>query len=74
MNDRLSDNTARCLLAVLTGARSVAEVATLAGVRSTETAHRHLCRLREEGLVDWEPGKAGTLRATCGATWTDVST
>ena len=35
------------------------------GLRSLNALSHPLRRLREEGLITWEHGKAGTLRATC---------
>ena len=44
------------------GSASVREVALVAGQRSAGMVHAHLVKLRRAGLVDWEPGKIGTLR------------
>ena len=58
----MGDTTVRVLLAVIAQPNpSVRSVARAVG-RSTQRAHHHLTLLREEGLVDWEPGKTGTLR------------
>lgn len=35
------------------------------GFRSKNAIKQHLDRLREAGLVTWDDGKHGTLRATC---------
>lgn len=43
---------------------TVRAVGELAGLSSTSTVHHWLRRLRDAGLVTWEPGKSGTLRAT----------
>lgn len=32
------------------------------------TVHRHLCRLREVGLISWDPTKRGTLQPLYGRT------
>ena len=58
----------RVTLAVASGARSVREVATACGWVSTSTAYAHLCMARKLGLVTWEQGKQGTLRALVGPT------
>lgn len=44
------------------GAPTLDELAWLAG-RSRSTVYEHLHALRRAGLVDWEPGRRGTLRA-----------
>lgn len=41
---------------------TVRELADIMGLRSPAPLHRYLERLREEGRVSWEPGKARTLR------------
>lgn len=47
------------------GAPTLDELAWLAG-RSRSTVYEHLHALRRAGLVDWEPGRRGTLRALVG--------
>lgn len=55
-------------IAVLRGARSVEDVARAMGPTvSKSSAHAALLRARETGLVDWEDGLSGTLRAACRA-------
>lgn len=44
------------------GSPTLDELAWLAG-RSRSTVYEHLHALRRAGLVDWEPGRRGTLRA-----------
>ena len=58
-----ADLTAAAALAVVAGAASVQEVADMAGC-SKSTAWFALHEVRDQGLCDWEDGKAGTLRAT----------
>ena len=41
---------------------SVREIAAMVGLASTATVHRHLRRLREKGLIEWEPSSPRTLR------------
>ena len=43
-------------------APTVRELSEELGLRSTAPMHRYLERLREEGRVSWERGKARTLR------------
>lgn len=61
----VSDTGVRALAAVMSQefptVRSVAEAID----RAVQPTHRQLCILREHGLVDWEDGLQGTLRATC---------
>ena len=40
------------------------EMAAAMGLKSFNTAHHHLRRLREFGLVTWTPGAARTVRVT----------
>ena len=56
----------RAALAVLAGARSVRAVAEACGWASTSSTHAHLIEAKAAGLVTWEQGKTGTLRATVG--------
>lgn len=44
------------------GAPSVRELAAAVGLASPSSMHRHLCHLRDAGLVTWVPGRLGTLR------------
>lgn len=56
------------LLAVIdrTGDRlTVRQIRERIGLRSTSPVHRHLVRLYEHGLVDWDERRAATIRATC---------
>lgn len=39
------------------------ELAEFLRVESTNTVHEVLVRLKDKGLVDWQPGQARTLRA-----------
>lgn len=57
----IGDVQTKALLAVLDGARTVRQVASTTG-RSSGTAYRALLRLRDAGLVAFEPRRAGTLR------------
>ena len=41
---------------------SVREIAAMVGLASTATVHGHLRRLREKGLIEWEPSCPRTLR------------
>lgn len=60
------DTATRVLLAVICQRRpTVRSVGAAVGLRSVNTVHRYLYRLRSAGLVTWEPGRKGTLRATC---------
>ena len=53
----------RVLLHVVASPRStVRSAADAAGIGVTQ-AHRHLTILRDEGLVEWDEGRHGTLRA-----------
>ncbi len=42
---------------------TLTELAHVVGLRSASTVQLHLLELRRLGLVDWEDGKHGTLRA-----------
>jgi hypothetical protein len=60
---RVGSSALRVLLAV-----QRLEYPTVRGVAASSglslaVTHRHLLTLRREGLVSWEPRKAGTLRA-----------
>jgi SOS-response transcriptional repressor LexA len=63
----LHPQAVQVLLAILSHpgpyAPTLRELGAAAGVRSTATTHDHLLALRRRGLVDWEDGKKGTLRA-----------
>lgn len=48
---------------------TVRKVMVEAGLKSTHTAYKHLLRLREEGLVTWEDGKAATIRPLVMVVW-----
>jgi repressor LexA len=41
---------------------TIPEIAAAVGLRSDSSVHHHLVRLRAEGYVTWEDGKARTLR------------
>lgn len=41
---------------------SVREIMDVAGLTSTRLVHKALVQLKEEGKVDWEVGRARTLR------------
>lgn len=58
----VGDGETRALLAVLAGARTTNAVAAACGWTSRSSAWVNLIRLRERGLVAWEPGRSGTLR------------
>lgn len=60
----MSDDTGtRVLLHVVTSNHpTVRSCATAAGTVPSN-AYRHLHLLRDDGLVDWEDGQRGTLRA-----------
>lgn len=66
MTPRLAEHPrkAAVLAACLGGCTSFREVASKAGVPLSST-FAFLLELRRQGMVDWEKGKAGTLRATC---------
>jgi SOS-response transcriptional repressor LexA len=63
--DLLCGNTLIVLAKVVQGgAPSVREIADDMKLSSTNAVHLHLLRLRRLGLIDWEDGKARTLRPT----------
>lgn len=66
---RFGDGATRVLLAVVDGATTYAELIEATGL-SRSTIHQHLHALRDEGLVDFDAGKQGTLRPR--VTRTDV--
>lgn len=43
-------------------APSTRDLSEMTGIRSTSTINRHMVKLREEGLIDYEPAKPRTLR------------
>ena len=57
-----SSTETRVLLAVVNGHRHYADIIEASGV---SRGHVHWCltHLRDAGLVDWDDGKRGTLRA-----------
>lgn len=57
------DNPTRILLAVMSQERPTTRTIADEVQCSLSTVNRHLRRLRQEGLVGFEPGCAGTLRA-----------
>lgn len=59
---RISPATTRVLLALMVEDRpaSVRRIAARAGI-TVAPCHRHLTRLQELGLVDWEAGKQRTV-------------
>lgn len=60
----IGDTATRVLLAVLTQDRpTVRAVGRAIGLSPMATLH-HLRKLRDAGLVDWDAGKTGTLRAS----------
>lgn len=61
--EAFDDRETRVLLAVLTGARTYGNLIERTRVPRS-TLHAVLTKLREEGLVTWEPGKQGTIRPT----------
>lgn len=61
---RLTRSQRRALAAVLGGAVLISEICEACGWSSKNTAHVVLTQLRRLGLVDWVPGKQGTLRPT----------
>lgn len=61
-----SDAELRVLLALLAWrgpGPTLDELAEVLGLASRSTVHQHVIALRRYGLVTWEPGKRGTLRA-----------
>lgn len=59
----IGDTATRVLLAVTWNPRpTIPALAAELGL-SRSTVHGHLTTLRDEGLVTWEDGKAGTLRS-----------
>ena len=70
--DAIGDSATRVLLAVLDESRPTCRsVGSRAGSSSSSssssTVHAHLVTLRRLGLVRWDTGKRGTLRAGCRA-------
>lgn len=61
--DAIDPNTTRAALAVLCGAKSVREVCSACGIRSTSVGYLWLSKAKAAGLVAWEPGRQGTLRS-----------
>lgn len=59
----ISEIEAAAIWAVLTQPRPTVRSVAAAIGRSIEATHRHLSRLKRQGLVRWEPGKDGTLRS-----------
>lgn len=59
--ESLTDMQIRALVAVADGARDVRSVAAAIG-RTVSVTHAHLVRLQALGWVDWELGRARTLR------------
>ena len=63
----LHPQAVRVLLAILSHpgpyAPTVRELGAATGLSSSASVHDHLRTLRRRGLVDWEDGKKGTLRA-----------
>lgn len=60
----LGDGATRVLIATAVLRRpTVRAVAETVGI-NLSTTHWHLRRLRRQGLVTWEDGRTGTLRAT----------
>jgi SOS-response transcriptional repressor LexA len=63
----LSSSAVRVLGALLTHEGryppTLRELGAAAGLRSTASTHACLWDLRRAGLVDWEDGRQGTLRA-----------
>ena len=64
MTDRVSPPETLVLLAVLSLDRSTVRSVALAAGRSVSVTWGHLHALRAKGLLAWEDGKQGTLRAT----------
>jgi DNA-binding transcriptional ArsR family regulator len=63
MSDTTIGNSAtRVLLAVLSGASTYRELVKVTGSRPA-TVNYHLKRLRDAGLVEWDPRCQGTLRS-----------
>lgn len=59
--DRIDGGKAAVLMAVVAGATTWPEVVAATGLART-VVHKHLHRLRDEGLVDFVDGQRGTLR------------
>jgi DNA-binding IclR family transcriptional regulator len=61
----LGGNATRVLAAVLAQQfPTVPGTCQIAGL-ARSTTHKYLVRLKEAGLVDWEPEQQGSLRAKC---------
>ncbi|MCL6559184.1 MAG: hypothetical protein K6U74_10385 [Firmicutes bacterium] len=41
---------------------SVREIGSMVGLKSSSTVHSHLAKIKEQGYIDFEPGKPRTLR------------
>ena len=59
----LGDSATRVLLAVVDQRRPTVRSVAAAVAMSSSAVHQQLVHLRAEGLVAWEDGKDGTLRA-----------
>jgi hypothetical protein len=67
--ESLGPGETRVLLALVLvygrdGRATVRSVGAAAGLRSVNTAHKYLLRLRELDLATWTEGRVGTLRPT----------
>ena len=59
----LDELTTSIMVAVLAGHSTTTSIAQHVGT-DRFTCHRRLCKLRDEGLVDWDPGKTATVHPT----------
>lgn len=59
----LGDNTTRVLLAVMAETHPTWDSVVARTGLSRQPVDAHLHKLRDEGLVTWEAGRKGTLRA-----------
>lgn len=59
------NNRQRIILAVANGCNNIPVIARQVGV-SRSAVYSHLLEVKGEGIVQWEPGKARTLRLADG--------
>lgn len=65
--DLFNNTTTRIMLAVLAGGRSMRQLQDATGTKSLATVHRHVQKLQQAGLVDWQPNQQWTLHPTARA-------
>lgn len=46
------------------GRTTIRDVRDAVGLHSTSAVHRRLTQARDLGLLDWTPGRSGTIRMT----------